>query len=226
MDEKPSQKDLLDAIDHASDFSNEPLSLEDFNLEFLGDLSVDDLRQYDDVDAWLDLRPDTFQGMSDEEKVAELGQFRGPKWGVMAAKWLKAGKIPPIVVITTPEMTQIGDGRGRVNVASGFGLKVPTWHLVYKGMQEQKMKKSDLVKLIQESVAKALKEYDRGDIEIRNSVKLDQAVKEADQLLESLKALVKAMQRKQDLNMLAAFNQSLGGFVQKVANAVRSGKVQ
>lgn len=224
--EQPSARDLQDAIDHASDFSSEPLSLEDFNLEFLGNLSVDDLRQYDDVNAWLDLQPDDFEGLSNEEKVAALGEFRGPKWGIMAAKWLKAGKIPPIVVITTPEMTQIGDGRGRVNVANVFGLKVPTWHLVYKGIQERKMKKSELIKLIQESVSNALKEYDEGDKALQADVRLDQAVREADQLVDSLRALVKAMQRKQDFAMLSMFNKSLGGFVQKVATAVRTGKVQ
>jgi hypothetical protein len=84
------------------------------------------------------------------------------------------------------------------------------------------MKKSELIKLIRECVAEALKEdYDRGDVEMHNSAKLDQATKEADQTIESLRALAKALRRKQDINMLVAFNQSLGGFVQKVTKAVK-----
>lgn len=88
------------------------------------------------------------------------------------------------------------------------------------------MKKSELIKLIQESVSNALKEYDEGDKALQADVRLDQAVREADQLVDSLRALVKAMQRKQDFAMLSMFNKSLGGFVQKVVTAVRTGKVQ
>lgn len=84
------------------------------------------------------------------------------------------------------------------------------------------MKKSELIKLIRECVAETLEEdYDYGDVEMHNSVKLDQATKEADQTIESLRALAKALRRKQDINMLMAFNQSLGGFVQKVTKAVK-----
>lgn len=88
------------------------------------------------------------------------------------------------------------------------------------------MKKADLIKLIRESVAHALQEYDEGDKALQADARLDKAVREADQILESLRALVKAMQRKQDFAMLQMFNQSLSGFVQKVATAVRTGKVQ
>jgi hypothetical protein len=87
------------------------------------------------------------------------------------------------------------------------------------------MKKTELVKLIQESVARVLKEYDEGDKALQAGANLDKVVAEADQLIDSLRALVKAMQRKQDFAMLSMFNKSLGGFVQKVAAAVRTGKI-
>jgi hypothetical protein len=220
--QKPSARDLQDAIEHVSDFSDQPLALRDFNLSFLGVLSVDDLRQYDDIDAWLDLDSAGFEGMDTTEKLNALNTFRGKAWAQRAAQWIAQGSIPPVVVVTTSDITTIGDGRGRVNIANALGLRVPTWELKQKGLQELNMKKSELVKLIQECVAEALKEdYDRGDVEMHNSAKLDQATKEADQTIESLRALAKALRRKQDINMLQAFNQSLGGFVQKVTKAVK-----
>lgn len=109
-----------------------------------------------------------------------------------------------------------------------LGFREEEGRIMRKQLQETKttMKKSELIKLIQESVSNALKEYDEGDKALQADVRLDQAVREADQLVDSLRALVKAMQRKQDFAMLSMFNKSLGGFVQKVATAVRTGKVQ
>jgi len=109
-----------------------------------------------------------------------------------------------------------------------LGFHEEEGRIMRKQLQETKttMKKSELIKLIQESVSNALKEYDEGDKALQADVRLDQAVREADQLVDSLRALVKAMQRKQDFAMLSMFNKSLGGFVQKVATAVRTGKVQ
>jgi N-acetylglutamate synthase-like GNAT family acetyltransferase len=109
-----------------------------------------------------------------------------------------------------------------------LGFHEEEGRIMRKQLQETKttMKKSELIKLIQESVSNALKEYDEGDKALQADVRLDQAVREADQLVDSLRALVKAMPRKQDFAMLSMFNKSLGGFVQKVATAVRTGKVQ
>lgn len=89
------------------------------------------------------------------------------------------------------------------------------------------MKKTDLVKLIRESVASALTEWDEGDVALQQGMKADQVMKQTDVLLDSLKALTKALYRKQDpasVKMLQAINMSLEGFVQKVTSAVRGNK--
>ena len=90
------------------------------------------------------------------------------------------------------------------------------------------MNNKQLTKLIQEAVAAALTELDRGDIELQQSANADQLLQQADQQLDALKALAKTLFRKQDptsLQMLKAMNTSLAGFVDKVTKAVRSGRM-
>lgn len=118
---KPSKRDLLDALDHASSVLNddEQLSLDQFELKFLGNLSVDQLKNYDDIDPWLDL--------SSDDK-GDYSSFRGSEWQQRSKSWQSQG-IPPIVIVSTANGTVVGDGRGRINYANMMGMKVPTWEL-------------------------------------------------------------------------------------------------
>jgi hypothetical protein len=118
---KPSRRDLLDALDHASSVLNDdqPLSLDEFELNFIGLHTVDELKNYDDVDPWLDLSPDD---------KGDYGSFRGPEWEERSKTWATQG-IPPIVIVSTANGTVVGDGRGRINYANMMGMKVPTWEL-------------------------------------------------------------------------------------------------
>ena len=126
---RPVLKDLYDAIDHALGPDN-LYYLDDFTLSYRGKLEVDDLWDYDDLFGWLE---------TDEGDPSSLDYYRGTEWEEMSRKWLKEG-IPPIVVITAPDpyeedgsvMTQIGDGRGRVNFANAYAMKIPVWHLEIK----------------------------------------------------------------------------------------------
>lgn len=129
----PLECDLLAAIEHASE--SDDWALDDFNLHFEGCLSVDELYKFDDVDAWLELSAEEFEGEPLQAKKDALTAFRGKAWANMAMNWLRTG-VPPVVVITATcdegATTQIGDGRGRVNFAAIMGLKLPVWHLVFK----------------------------------------------------------------------------------------------
>ena len=116
---KPSNRDIQDALEHAAGTFDTELNPSDFTLDFLGNLTVDQLRNYDDVNAWLDLSPDDRDDYS---------SFRGNEWQQRSQQWLKTG-IPPIIVVSTSDGTVIGDGRGRVNFANMLGIKLPTWEL-------------------------------------------------------------------------------------------------
>jgi len=120
---KASYKDLYDAIEHA-DWEDQGWTLEDFDIEYLGELTPEQLEEYDDLSSWVEV---------DEED--DLEGFRGEEWLNRAKKWKESG-IPPIVVISAPDegtlRTQIGDGRGRVNFAVAHEMSVPTYHMKWK----------------------------------------------------------------------------------------------
>jgi len=90
------------------------------------------------------------------------------------------------------------------------------------------MKKSELIKLVRESVATALQELDRGDIEMHQSVNADAAIAKTYELADAIKGLAQALKRKGDpksIQILTSLNTSLSGFVNKVTQAVRTGKM-
>lgn len=123
----PSIEDRHDAIEHASQTFGEDLDIDDFILSYLGMKSVDDLYEYDDLSGWLELQ---YEPMADIDDNGELEYFRGEEWAERAREWFDAGGLPPVIVVELPDgHTLIGDGRGRINVANMFGMKVPTYML-------------------------------------------------------------------------------------------------
>lgn len=140
--QKPSSRDIADAIQHADSYGTADWDSSDFSLNFLGNLTASEVGQYDDLSSWMELRSKDFEGLSLKEKMQLLADFRGKKWAERASTWLKDG-IPPIVIITYPDEdsgqpnTVIGDGRGRVNFASAFNIRVPTWELTHKSLRKE-----------------------------------------------------------------------------------------
>jgi hypothetical protein len=132
-----STSDMLDAIQHA-DIDNKGWTLSDFDVVDLGMLSYDDLLGYDDLSGWLEFTPGELKGMQDvgDEVYEDLAHYRGEDFAERALQWKREG-FPPIVIITAPVEdslhTQIGDGRGRVNIAVAFGLPIPAVHLIWRG---------------------------------------------------------------------------------------------
>ncbi len=121
---EPSQRDILDAIEHAKEGYPEEIDqdagIEDFDKVYLGKLTVDEIGRYDDLSSWM-------EDISDED---ELRSFRGEKWKRMAELWGDAP--PPIVIVSGDTFTVVGDGRGRVSYASYRGIPLEAWELRYK----------------------------------------------------------------------------------------------
>jgi hypothetical protein len=85
---------------------------------YAGYLTVAEIRQFDDL-SWLQVQtPKDLRSFRD-------GSFQGP-----------AREMPPIVVVTYPVnglcRTEIRDGRGRVNFANAYGLRLHVWHLIHQ----------------------------------------------------------------------------------------------
>lgn len=114
---KPLEENILDAIEHAS--TSKVFVREDFALKYEGVFTVEQLRQFDDIDSWIET-----------DDIDDLDSFRDGSWNA------PKHDVPPIIVITTPDEgkchTQIGDGRGRVNYANVHGMKLHVWHLIHK----------------------------------------------------------------------------------------------
>lgn len=125
----PVRSDLEDAIGHA-DIDDRGWKVNDFKIEYEGYLSIDDIRNYDDIDSWIDAH--------DPE---DLEDFRN-------GKFMNLKKEPnPIIVIVTPEdggcHEQVGDGRGRVNYANATDSKLHVYKMTHKNCVDKEDSNED-----------------------------------------------------------------------------------
>jgi hypothetical protein len=139
-------KDIEDAIYQAKDaFSPMPdWTEDDFDLQYLGELKVEDFYEYDDLSGWLEIGRGELEGLDPDalnakysEEMLTLEEYRGEEWAQKALNWIRNKDIPAIIIITAPDPdgglhTQVGDGRGRINLANGFDIAIPAYHLIYK----------------------------------------------------------------------------------------------
>jgi hypothetical protein len=137
---KPSESDIADALEEAEESQTfdriSDFSRDNFELRYVGELSVKELKRFDDIDPWLDFGIGEHDLETREEKIEALQSFRGREWASRAVRWLDTG-IPPIVIVAEKDrrgyQTHIGDGRGRTNFAALFNRKLQVWMLVYRG---------------------------------------------------------------------------------------------
>lgn len=105
-----------------SDFSDSPLSINDFTRE-RRDVSLKQLGEYDDLSSWAEWAPGELADMDADELRRTLNAFRGSAWAARAANWTPQN-VPPIVIVQlTGGTTAIADGRGRTSYAIGMGWK-------------------------------------------------------------------------------------------------------
>jgi hypothetical protein len=115
---QPKRENMLDAIQHAN-WEGHKWTLSNFELKYEGYLTVDEIRQFDDLSGWLEASEPA------DMETFRKGSFSG-----------EAREMPPIIVITAPDegrpYTQIGDGRGRVNFAAAHNMRLHVWHMIFK----------------------------------------------------------------------------------------------
>ena len=114
-DKKEARDHVLSFDENFDDYKFQIIKMEKFPLK---SLSV-----YDDYRAWLDILPGELVGLDRDALFAELRRFRGAAWAEKAMKWLESDGIPAIVLVQTPEFSGVADGRGRVTLALGMGMK-------------------------------------------------------------------------------------------------------
>lgn len=114
-----NRRDLEDALDHLSDTVGRKLELSDFEVSPVRATRPRDLPT--DLSSWVEFSPGELKEMSDAERRHVLNQFRRGGFAERALQWIEDGSVPPIVVVVTEDAEELGDGRGRVNVAVGMG---------------------------------------------------------------------------------------------------------
>jgi hypothetical protein len=125
-----AKHDLLDALEHAGmaidDYAIDGpgLNLSDFIVSPIHMIDIQDIP--DDISAWAEWdQGDLLEYEEGKERDEELERFRGRNFAQRAKNWTPRN-MPPVVIVSTPEIEILGDGRGRVSYAIGMDWqKVP-----------------------------------------------------------------------------------------------------
>ena len=124
---KPKQEDMRDALEMVREGYPEEMEnkeLEDFDLEYIGKLSVDEIGQYADLSAWME--------EFDEDDIEAMKKFRGEKWYKRMEDFVANNTMPPIIVVEGDSFVDVGDGRGRVTYANWKGIPLHVYKLKVK----------------------------------------------------------------------------------------------
>ena len=117
------EQDILDALDHISDFIDRKLSIDNFSISDVQFVSIGDLADYDDLSSWVEFQSGELRRATEEERNHEILSFRNEDFLKRALVWIDSCMINPIIIIQTNEFSCIADGRGRTNIAIGMGWK-------------------------------------------------------------------------------------------------------
>lgn len=86
-------------------------------------MTLSELSRWDDFSSWVEFDRGELVGASHEDAHATLAPYRGPAWATRALRWVQhPDKIPPIVLVDGSAGRCVGDGRGRINVATAFNI--------------------------------------------------------------------------------------------------------
>jgi len=117
-----TNKDILDALDHMSDFEGKTLDISDFIISKEKEIPLSKIPA--DFSSWVEFDNGELVDMSESERFAALNKFRPGGFAHRAMSWISKGKVPPVILVELKDgYADIGDGRGRITVAIGMGWK-------------------------------------------------------------------------------------------------------
>lgn len=129
--------DVEDAIEHYNHSVDKDLNKDDFDFGDVEGVGLEELDQYDDVGSWCQWEEGELKDLDEEELYDELVGYRGSGWTSRARDMIENKTCKPIVVVKGKETTCIGDGRGRVSLATGMGWeRVPVMIMTEKGYED------------------------------------------------------------------------------------------
>ena len=120
---EPRREDINDALEMTIESYYEHVkrmsSIQNYELEYIGYLHVNELEEFADLSSW----------MEEIEDKEDMINFRGKEWFNRMVKFDKENKIPPIVVIEGDDFVDIGDGRGRITYANYRNIPIHVWKI-------------------------------------------------------------------------------------------------
>lgn len=121
---EPRREDINDALEMTIESYYEHVkrmsSIQNYELEYIGYLHVNELEEFADLSSW----------MEEIEDKEDMINFRGKEWFNRMTKFEKLDKIPPILVIEGDDFVDIGDGRGRVTYANYRNIPIHVWKII------------------------------------------------------------------------------------------------
>ena len=120
---EPRREDINDALEMTIESYYEHVkrmsSIQNYELEYIGYLHVNELEEFADLSSW----------MEEIEDKEDMINFRGKEWFNRMTKFEKLDKIPPILVIEGDDFVDIGDGRGRITYANYRNIPIHVWKI-------------------------------------------------------------------------------------------------
>lgn len=139
----PSEKNFKyfeKAIAEADTYDDFGWTMNDFNVEKLGMISLDELESIAPFGEWVRNELTVVDHLPPEERVQSIPEFDSPEKKEAALKYIKNPNIrPPVVLVTAPDSnnddlyTRYGFGHGLINLNLALGLPtIEVFHLKYK----------------------------------------------------------------------------------------------
>jgi hypothetical protein len=134
-----NQKYFDQAIQTADTYDDYGWSIDDFDIEHIGMMSLESLEEIVPFGEWVKNMPAEFEGMPPEQRVDSVEEFDSSEKKDAARTYIERPDVrPPVVIVTAPDSnhdsqyTRIGYGTGLINLHIVLGLsEIEVYHLKY-----------------------------------------------------------------------------------------------